>query len=128
MFSIKNLRYRYPNNQEDTIKEIDFEIKEGEIFGLLGPSGVGKSTTQKILTKQLDNFRGKISYQGKSISEYDKNFYQDIGVGFEMPAHFSRLTSEEVILAAAYLIVGTLVLAYFVNKGFRKFVIRESGV
>ncbi len=34
----------------------------------------------------------------------------------------------EVILATVYLLIGTLVLAYFVNKGFRKFVIRESGV
>ncbi len=95
MFSIKNLQYRYPNNEEDTIKGIDFEIKTGEIFGLLGPSGVGKSTTQKILTRQLDNFRGEIRYQDKSITEYDKNFYQDIGVGFEMPVHFSKLTAEE---------------------------------
>lgn len=38
------------------------------------------------------------------------------------------LETGEVVLAAIYLFVGTLVLAYFVNKGFRKFVIRESGV
>ncbi|MFN2364236.1 MAG: ABC transporter ATP-binding protein [Halarsenatibacteraceae bacterium] len=95
MFSISDLRYQYPKNEEDTIKGIDFEIKTGEIFGLLGPSGVGKSTTQKILTRQLDDFRGEIKYQGKSITDYDKNFYQDIGVGFEIPVHFSRLTAEE---------------------------------
>lgn len=95
MFSISDLRYQYPKNEEDTIRGIDFEIKTGEIFGLLGPSGVGKSTTQKILTRQLDNFQGEIKYQGKSITEYDKNFYQDIGVGFEIPVHFSRLTAEE---------------------------------
>ena len=95
MFSISDLRYSYPKNQEDTIKGIDFEIKTGEIFGLLGPSGVGKSTTQKILTRQLDDFRGEIKYQGKSITDYDKNFYQNIGVGFEIPVHFSRLTAEE---------------------------------
>ncbi|MFN2364235.1 MAG: ABC transporter permease [Halarsenatibacteraceae bacterium] len=38
------------------------------------------------------------------------------------------LDPGEVVLAAVYLVVGTLVLAYFVNRGFRKFVIRESGV
>lgn len=95
MFSISDLRYQYPKNEEDTIKGINFEIKSGEIFGLLGPSGVGKSTTQKILTRQLANFRGQINYQGKPITEYDKNFYQDIGVGFEIPVHFSKLTAEE---------------------------------
>ena len=38
------------------------------------------------------------------------------------------LETGEVVLSAIYLLIGTLVLAYFVNKGFRKFVIRESGV
>jgi ABC-type glutathione transport system ATPase component len=49
MFIVENLSFRYPNNKEDTLKSVSFEIKEGEVFGLLGPSGVGKSTTQKIL-------------------------------------------------------------------------------
>lgn len=38
------------------------------------------------------------------------------------------LETGEIVISAIYLLIGTLVLAYFVNKGFRKFVIRESGV
>ncbi|QNO13933.1 ABC transporter ATP-binding protein [Alkalicella caledoniensis] len=97
MFLVKDLKFKYPKNQENTIKGISFEIKEGEIFGLLGPSGVGKSTTQKILIKLLDDFQGEVKYNGKDLRSLGKDFYHDIGVGFEMPVHFSKLTAQENI-------------------------------
>ncbi len=95
MFEIKNLTYRYPHNQEDTLKGLSFDIPEGKIFGLLGPSGVGKSTTQKILIKLLEGFKGEINYKELPLNDYGKDFYQEIGVGFEMPVHFSKLTADE---------------------------------
>ncbi|HOO44065.1 MAG TPA: ABC transporter ATP-binding protein, partial [Bacillota bacterium] len=97
MFKVEDLRFRYPNNKEDVIKGINFEIKQGEIFGFLGPSGAGKSTTQKILIKILQDFRGKISYDEKDIMRIGIEFYEDIGVSFEMPIHFSKMTALENI-------------------------------
>lgn len=95
LFAIKNLSFRYPKNKEDTLKNISFTIEDGEIFGLLGPSGVGKSTTQKIMVRLLHDYQGEIKYQNRDLRSYSKQFYQDIGVGFEMPVHFSKLTCEE---------------------------------
>ncbi|MCT4606479.1 MAG: ABC transporter ATP-binding protein [Marinisporobacter sp.] len=95
MFEVKNLNFKYPKNKESTIKGITFHMKDGEILGLLGPSGVGKSTTQKILIKLLSRYDGEVLYRGKDLKTYGKDFYQDIGVGFEMPVHFSKLTAEE---------------------------------
>ncbi len=95
MFRVKNLTFRYPRNKEDTIKGLDFEIQDGEIFGLLGPSGVGKSTTQKIVVKLLPDYGGEVTYLGKPLKSYGKDFYEDIGVGFEIPVHFSKLTAAE---------------------------------
>lgn len=95
MFSVKNLTFKYPRNKEDTIKGLDFEIENGEIFGLLGPSGVGKSTTQKIMVKLLPDYGGEVNYMGKPLKSYGKDFYQEIGVGFEIPVHFSKLTAAE---------------------------------
>ena len=46
-FSVENLSYKYPSSEENVIKGISFDVLEGEIFGLLGPTGAGKSTTQK---------------------------------------------------------------------------------
>lgn len=97
MYQINNLTFKYPKSAENTIKGISFEIKEGEIFGLLGPSGVGKSTTQKILTKLLANYEGEILYKGEDLKSYGKSYYEEIGVGFEMPVHFSKLTAAENI-------------------------------
>jgi fluoroquinolone transport system ATP-binding protein len=97
MFKVENLRYTYPKNKEETIKGISFEIEKGEIFGFLGPSGAGKSTTQKIMIKVLENFEGGIYYNNKSITEFKDDFYENIGVSFEMPIHFSKMTALENI-------------------------------
>lgn len=97
MFKVEQLRFTYPKNKEETLKGLSFEIQKGEIFGFLGPSGAGKSTTQKILIKLLENYQGIISYNGQSIAELDDSFFEDIGVSFEMPIHFSKMTAMENI-------------------------------
>ncbi|PKK94851.1 MAG: ATP-binding protein [Tenericutes bacterium HGW-Tenericutes-5] len=97
MFKVNNLKFKYKNNKEDVIKGISFEIKEGEIFGFLGPSGAGKSTTQKIIIKILEDYQGEIKYKDKDLKEYNNDFYEEIGVSFEMPIHFSKMTAMENI-------------------------------
>jgi len=95
VFEVKHLRFRYPKGTFDVINDISFSVEEGTIFGLLGPSGAGKSTTQKLLCKLLSDFQGEVLYRGKDLKRYDKSFYEDIGVGFEMPVHFNKLTAME---------------------------------
>ena len=94
-FVVKNLSYRYPKAKQDAVAGLDFEVREGEIFGLLGPSGAGKSTTQKILTKLLEDYRGSIQCFGEDLRKTGKAYYEQIGVGFEMPVHFTKLTAME---------------------------------
>jgi fluoroquinolone transport system ATP-binding protein len=95
MFQVKDLKFKYPKNKEDTLKGFSFSIAQGEIFGFLGPSGAGKSTTQKILVKLLENYEGEIFYDGKSLKNFSNQFYEEIGVCFEMPISFSKLTAME---------------------------------
>jgi len=97
VFQISNLRFRYPRAKEDAIRGISFEFREGEIFGFLGPSGAGKSTTQKIMTKILKGFKGQILYRGRDLNAWGREIFNDIGVGFEVPVHFSKLTAMENI-------------------------------
>ncbi len=97
MFKVENLKFKYPKNPENTIKGISFNIAKGEIFGFLGPSGAGKSTTQMIMIKILENFEGNIYYNGKNITEFSDEFYEEIGVSFEMPIHFTKMTAMENI-------------------------------
>jgi ABC-type Na+ transport system ATPase subunit NatA len=77
------------------VKDLNLVIQPGQIFGLLGPSGAGKSTTQKVLIKLLPGYQGEVLYLGKPLSSWKQNFYEDIGVGFEMPVHFNKLTAME---------------------------------
>jgi len=95
MFKVKDLFFKYPHNQSQTIKGLSFEIKKGEIFGFLGPSGAGKTTTQKLLVKLLNYSEGDIHFDGKNLKDLDDRFYEDIGVCFEMPISFSKLTAME---------------------------------
>lgn len=95
MFKVKNLVFKYPKNQDNTIKGIDFAIKQGEVFGFLGPSGAGKTTTQKILVKLLNYDQGEIVFDDKDLKSFNDAFYEEIGVCFEMPISFSKLTAME---------------------------------
>lgn len=95
MITVNDLEYTYQKNDAPTIKGISFEISEGEIFGFLGPSGAGKSTTQNILTKLLRNYTGKISVLNKDLGKWVNEYYEHIGVGFELPNHYLKLTAKE---------------------------------
>ncbi|MGJ8528011.1 ATP-binding cassette domain-containing protein [Maritalea sp.] len=95
MISAQNLKFAYPNATADTLNGIDFDIAEKEIFGFLGPSGSGKSTTQKILIGLLKDYRGEISILGKDLKSWGNELYEHIGVSFELPNHYLKLTARE---------------------------------
>ncbi|WP_424358456.1 ATP-binding cassette domain-containing protein [Methanocella sp. MCL-LM] len=95
MIEVKDLTFTYPGGKKEAARNISFEVKPGEIFGFLGPSGAGKSTTQKILTGQLTGYKGKVSVMGKDVSSWKSSFYEKIGVSFEIPNHYLKLTAME---------------------------------
>ena len=95
VYEIKQLIYRYHPKKDYVVKDLNLSIQQGQIFGLLGPSGAGKSTTQKVLIKLLPGYQGEVLYLGKPLASWKQNFYEDIGVGFEMPVHFNKLTAME---------------------------------
>lgn len=95
MITIKDLRYKYQNTNQEAVKGISFAIARGEIFGFLGPSGAGKSTTQNILIKLLDGYEGKIQLYGKDLKEFGSELYEKIGVSFELPNHFLKLSAVD---------------------------------
>ncbi|HSR66397.1 MAG TPA: ABC transporter ATP-binding protein [Acidobacteriota bacterium] len=95
VIGVSGLRFRYPRAAEEALKGFDFEIREGEIFGFLGPSGSGKSTTQKILTGLLPEFEGQATVLGQGIGKWGRGLYQRVGISFEYPTHFLKLTALE---------------------------------
>jgi fluoroquinolone transport system ATP-binding protein len=103
---VDGLRMRYRGASTDAVDGISFTVAEGEIFGFLGPNGAGKSTTQRILTGLLRGHQGRAEVLGRAVTEWGPDFYEHIGVGFELPAHFARLTARENLAAFAALYSG----------------------
>lgn len=95
MIKVKNLAYTYPGATKETLHGLNFEIADGEIFGFLGPSGAGKSTTQNILIGLLKAYKGGVQVMEKEISNWGHDLYEHIGVSFELPNHYLKLTAEE---------------------------------
>lgn len=95
MIQISRLSYQYKKSPSPAVNNISFEVQTGEIFGLLGPSGAGKSTTQKILTRLLRGYQGQINILGKQLDSWDHRLFENIGVGFELPNHYPKLSAIE---------------------------------
>lgn len=95
MICVKDLQFRYRGKTESTLKGLNFEVKDGELFGFLGPSGAGKSTTQKIIIGLLKQYSGSVQVMGQELSQIKRNFYENIGVSFELPNLFQKMTGRE---------------------------------
>jgi fluoroquinolone transport system ATP-binding protein len=95
MITVENLSFTYPKTAVPALSGLSFGIARGEIFGFLGPSGAGKSTTQKILIGLLKDFQGRVSVLGKDLKDWRADYYERIGVSFEAPNHYLKLTALE---------------------------------
>lgn len=95
MISVEELRYQYGKKEREIIHGIDFHINKGEIFGFLGPSGAGKSTTQKVLTGLNRGYHGSAKINGIEVKDQGREFYENIGVSFELPNLYLQFTALE---------------------------------
>ncbi len=95
MIKVKNLYHSYSKDQNYAVKDVSFDISKGELFGFLGPSGAGKSTTQKILIGLLNLQKGHIQIDGKDIKQRSRDIFNHIGVSFERPNVYKKLTGIE---------------------------------
>ncbi len=90
VIEVKNLTKEYKKIK--AVDNISFEVKEGEILGLLGPNGSGKSTTINCLLSLLKYSNGKIKIFGKDMKPDSYDIKEKIGVIFQDVAVFDELT------------------------------------
>lgn len=95
MINVKNVNFSYEKSKKKALENLNFEIQKGEIFGFLGPSGAGKTTTQRLIIGLLKGYTGNIKVLGKERSDWNKDFYEKIGVAFDFPNLYIKLTAKE---------------------------------
>ncbi|MHB8131356.1 MAG: ABC transporter ATP-binding protein [Mobilitalea sp.] len=93
MIKVKDLAFSY--TKQPFLENINFEVNRGEIFGFLGPSGAGKSTLQKILTGLITTYTGSAAINEIESKNHKDDFYENIGVDFEFPSLFEKLTARQ---------------------------------
>jgi fluoroquinolone transport system ATP-binding protein len=110
MIEVKDLTFSYPDRSSSrtadsppTLNDLSFTVAAGEIFGFLGPSGAGKSTTQRILYRLLGGYTGEVRIAQRNLREWDTSLYAMMGIGFETPNLYTRLTGRENLLFASAL-------------------------
>lgn len=106
VIEVDDLTFRYPKTAEQAVKGMSFAVHRGEVFGFLGPSGAGKSTTQKILTGLLTGHGGRVAVWGRDPARWGSDYYRRIGVSFELPNHYQKLTALENLQFFASLYAG----------------------
>ncbi|MFC2385828.1 MAG: ABC transporter ATP-binding protein [Candidatus Nanosyncoccus sp.] len=93
--SVQNLVKKYKNNY--AVNGLSFDVKKGEILGLLGPNGSGKTTTINCILSLLQFDSGQIKIFGETMRPSAYNIKQKIGVIFQEVAVFNELTVYENI-------------------------------
>lgn len=64
---IENLSFKYPNAKKYLLKDVNLELDNKKIVGLIGDSGSGKSTLCKILSGYIDNYEGNVTFNENSL-------------------------------------------------------------
>ncbi len=99
--SVNGLTKKFNGNV--AVKEVNFEVKPGTIFGFLGPNGAGKTTTINILCTLMGADAGSASVNGYDCSKEPDDVRRSIGIVFQDPTLDKDLTAYENLLYHAYL-------------------------
>lgn len=80
---------------KQVLTNLSFSVHRGEVFGFLGPSGAGKTTTIKLLTRQLKKDGGRIQLFHRPIENASDADYERIGILSDTSALYERLSIED---------------------------------
>ncbi len=95
IISVKNLSKNYGGFQ--AVKDISFDVYEGEIFGLLGPNGAGKSTTLEIIETLRTKSSGQVLVAGLDLDKDPGEIKKIIGVQLQASGFYPNLSLLELI-------------------------------
>lgn len=95
IITVKNLVKQY--DDFTAVKDISFEVFEGEIFGLLGPNGAGKTTTLEIIETLRNKTSGEVIVDGFNVDKDADSIKKRIGVQLQAAGYYPNLNLSELI-------------------------------
>lgn len=102
---VKNIWFRYEKDGKDVVRDLSFNVHEGEFFAIVGGNGTGKSTTLSLISRVRKPYRGKILLGGKDIRRYsDNELYRGyLGV---LPQNPQSMFIKKTVREDLYSIIG----------------------
>ena len=105
MLQIKNLSFTASENgtEKHIVKNISFDVNDGETIVVTGPNGGGKSSLAKVIMGILPANGGKIYLDSEDLTEYDIDHRANAGIGFafQQPSRFKGMTVKRLLSLAA---------------------------
>jgi branched-chain amino acid transport system ATP-binding protein len=85
------------------VDQLSFEVREGEILGMMGPNGAGKTTVFNLLTGVYKPDRGTITFNGRDITHESPSRRCRLGIGrtYQIPRPFEKMTAYENMLVGS---------------------------
>jgi len=80
------------------IKDVSIDIKKGELFGFLGPSGAGKTTAIRIMTGQLKQTGGKATILGRDNNSLNHEIYSQVGIVTDNSGLYENMSAYDNLL------------------------------
>ena len=96
MIKVKQINKKFKN--EPVLENIDFEVKRGEVVGLVGPNGAGKTTLLNIITGIWPATEGKVVINGCTVSNAASEIRAILGYIPDTPFLYPKLTGREFLL------------------------------
>src|SRR6266481_9146100 len=93
LLAVEALTHRY--GERTALNNVSFQVTKGEIFGLLGPNGGGKTTLFRVLSTLLAPSEGSVRMFGADVVREQGEIRRHIGVVFQSPSLDRKLTVFE---------------------------------
>ena len=97
MIKIDHVSKSYDGKKTFSVRDLNLEIRDGEIFGLLGPNGAGKSTTLNMLVGVLAPTEGSIQIDGVDVAADPREAKRRLCFVSDSPDHLLRLRGSEYL-------------------------------
>jgi len=106
MLEFKNVTFKYNEDNEEMIKDLSFQVNEGEFISIIGPSGCGKSTIFRLINSLEKMQHGNILIDGESIEKI-KNYsafmpqkdllfpWRTIGENLALPLEINKVNKSK---------------------------------